>query len=78
MIAMLPAEIEVITLFVDKIDDARSFYRKVFAADVVYQDPVCSVLNFSGAMINLLEATQRRSWSNHRPWPHPVPVRASC
>ncbi|MBX4925348.1 VOC family protein [Rhizobium binae] len=55
---MLPAEIEVITLFVDKIDDARSFYRKVFAADVVYQDPVCSVLNFSGAMINLLEATQ--------------------
>ncbi|TLX08214.1 VOC family protein [Rhizobium sp. MHM7A] len=55
---MLPAAIEVVTLFVEKIDDARTFYQKIFAADVAYQDAVCSVLQFSGAMINLLEAIQ--------------------
>ncbi|RUM23449.1 VOC family protein [Rhizobium vallis] len=50
--------IEVITLFVDNIDDARSFYQRVFASEVVYQDAVSAVLKFSGVMVNLLEATQ--------------------
>ena len=50
--------IEVITLFVDNIDDAKSFYQKVFACEAVYQDAVSSVLKFSGVMVNLLEATQ--------------------
>ena len=50
--------IEVITLFADNIDDARSFYQKVFACEAVYQDEVSSVLKFSGVMVNLLEATQ--------------------
>lgn len=50
--------IEVITLFVDNIDDARSFYQRVFTSEVVYQDAVSAVLKFSGVMVNLLEATQ--------------------
>lgn len=50
--------IEVITLFADDIDAARAFYRKVFAANVVYQDAVCSVLKFSGTMVNLLQTTE--------------------
>lgn len=50
--------IEVITLFADDIDAARAFYRKVFAANVVYQDAVCSVLEFSGTMVNLLQTTE--------------------
>ena len=50
--------IEVITLFVDEIDAARAFYQKVFAADVVYQDDVCSVLKFSETMVNLLQVTE--------------------
>ncbi|MBB3913439.1 catechol 2,3-dioxygenase-like lactoylglutathione lyase family enzyme [Rhizobium fabae] len=40
--------IEVITLFVDNIDDAKSFYQKVFACEAVYQDAVSSVLNRGG------------------------------
>jgi catechol 2,3-dioxygenase-like lactoylglutathione lyase family enzyme len=50
--------IEVITLFADDIDAARAFYQKVFAPDVVYQDAVCSVLKFSGTMVNLLQVTE--------------------
>jgi catechol 2,3-dioxygenase-like lactoylglutathione lyase family enzyme len=55
---MLPNAIEVITLFVENIEDAKAFYQKVFASEVVYQDEVSSVLKFSGAMINLLKVTQ--------------------
>ena len=55
---MLPSAIEVVTLFVDDIGEAKAFYQKVFAPEVVYQDDVSSVLKFSGAMINLLQATQ--------------------
>ncbi|OHV26360.1 glyoxalase [Rhizobium sp. RSm-3] len=55
---MLLDRIEVISLFVDDIDAARAFYQKVFAADVVYQDAVCSVLKFSGMMVNLLQVTE--------------------
>ena len=50
--------IEVVTLFVEDIDEAKAFYQKVFAPEVVYQDDVSSVLKFSGIMINLLAATQ--------------------
>ena len=50
--------IEIVTLFVDDIDEANSFYQKVFAPDVVYQDAVSCVLKFSGTMLNLLDAAQ--------------------
>jgi len=56
--SMLLNAIEVVTLFVENIDDAKAFYQKVFAPEIVYQDEVCSVLKFSGAMINLLKATE--------------------
>jgi catechol 2,3-dioxygenase-like lactoylglutathione lyase family enzyme len=50
--------IEVVTLFVEDIDDAKAFYQKVFTPEIVYQDDVSAVLKFSGAMINLLAVTQ--------------------
>lgn len=50
--------IEVVTLFVEDIDEAKAFYKKVFAPEVVYQDAVSTVLKFSGTMINLLSASQ--------------------
>ncbi|MCV9966501.1 VOC family protein [Pararhizobium sp. BT-229] len=50
--------IEVVTLFVDDIDEAKLFYQKVFAPEIVYQDDVSAVLKFSGAMVNLLQATE--------------------
>lgn len=50
--------IEVITLFVDDIDEARSFYQTAFAAEIVYQDAVSAVLKFAGTMVNLLQSTE--------------------
>jgi len=50
--------IEVITLFVDDIDKARSFYQTVFTPEIVYQDDVSAVLKFSGTMVNLLKSTE--------------------
>lgn len=50
--------IEVVTLFVDDIDEARSFYQKVFAPEIVYEDEVSAVLKFSGVMVNLLDKAQ--------------------
>lgn len=50
--------IEVITLFVDDIDDARSFYQAVFTPEIVYEDEVSTVLKFAGTMVNLLKSTE--------------------
>jgi uncharacterized glyoxalase superfamily protein PhnB len=50
--------IEVITLFVDDIGEARSFYQTVFTPEIVYEDAVSAVLKFAGTMVNLLESTQ--------------------
>ncbi|WP_438751825.1 VOC family protein [Pararhizobium sp. O133] len=50
--------IEVITLFVDDIGNAKTFYEKVFAPEIVYQDAVSAVLKFKGLMVNLLQATE--------------------
>ncbi|MBB4443533.1 MULTISPECIES: VOC family protein [Rhizobium] len=55
---MLLDRIEVVTLFVDDIDEAKAFYQKVFAPEIVYEDAVSSVLKFSGTMINLLKVTE--------------------
>lgn len=55
---MLPNAIEVVTLFVENIEDSKAFYQKVFRPEVVYQDEVSWVLKFSGVMINLLKVTQ--------------------
>ncbi|NKK43997.1 VOC family protein [Rhizobium leguminosarum] len=56
--SMLLDRIEVVTLFVDDIDEAKAFYQKVFAPEIVYEDAVSSVLKFSGTMVNLLKVTE--------------------
>ncbi|OAV54060.1 glyoxalase [Rhizobium sp. WYCCWR10014] len=56
--SMLLDRIEVVTLFVDDIDEAKAFYQKVFSPEIVYEDAVSSVLKFSGTMINLLKVTE--------------------
>ena len=50
--------IEVVTLFVDRIEETKAFYRKVFSAEILYEDAVSAVLKFSGALINLLQASE--------------------
>jgi catechol 2,3-dioxygenase-like lactoylglutathione lyase family enzyme len=54
----VPNAIEVVTLFVDDIAQARVFYGRVFEPEVIYQDEVSCVLKFQGVMVNLLEASQ--------------------
>jgi catechol 2,3-dioxygenase-like lactoylglutathione lyase family enzyme len=68
---MLSNAIEVVTLFVDDIAEAKAFYRKVFAPEIVYQDEVSAVLKFSGAMVNLLQVSEAPSLVE------PAPVAAS-
>ena len=50
--------IEVITLFVDDIAQAKAFYQTVFEAETIYEDEVSQVLKFEGTMVNLLQDTQ--------------------
>jgi catechol 2,3-dioxygenase-like lactoylglutathione lyase family enzyme len=50
--------IEVITLFVDDIAQAKAFYQTVFEAETIYEDEVSQVLGFEGTMVNLLQDTQ--------------------
>lgn len=50
--------IEVVTLFVDDIDATKAFYRLVFDAEEVFGDAVSAVLQFEGAMLNLLAREQ--------------------
>jgi catechol 2,3-dioxygenase-like lactoylglutathione lyase family enzyme len=50
--------IEVVTLFVEDIAASRAFYIKVFEAEEVFGDAQSAVLQFDGAMINLLQAQQ--------------------
>ena len=49
--------IEVVTLFVDDIAQAKAFYENVFEAAVIYEDEVSRVLEFGGVMVNLLQAS---------------------
>lgn len=55
---MTPTAIEVVTLFVEDIVAAKAFYERVFAPEIVYEDDVSAVLAFSGAMVNLLAASE--------------------
>ncbi len=48
--------LEVISLFVEDLSAARSFYMKVFTHEIVYEDDVCSILRIGNIVINLLEA----------------------
>jgi lactoylglutathione lyase len=45
-----------LTLFVEDLQLARSFYVDVFAKPLVFEDPNCAIFDFGSTMINLLEA----------------------
>lgn len=55
---MALSELEVVTLFVPDIAEARAFYERVFAVEVVYGDAVSAVFGFAGTMINLLAESE--------------------
>ncbi|WP_108459935.1 VOC family protein [Devosia naphthalenivorans] len=55
---MIANTVEVLTLFVDDIGAAKTFYARVFAPRIIYEDEVSAVLEFGTLMINLLQHTQ--------------------
>ena len=56
-----PGGIAAITLFVEDLDDARSFYQRVFDLPVVYEDDNSAVFKFGETLINLLKVSQAPS-----------------
>jgi catechol 2,3-dioxygenase-like lactoylglutathione lyase family enzyme len=57
-VSLLPAAIGAVTLFVEDLPRARSFYLDVFGGPVIYQDDVSAVVSFGTTMINLLDARE--------------------
>lgn len=56
-----PGRIAAVTLFVDDLDAARTFYREVFRLEVVYEDEESAVFKFGDTLINLLRETAASS-----------------
>jgi catechol 2,3-dioxygenase-like lactoylglutathione lyase family enzyme len=50
--------VDVITLFVEDVQRAKTFYHDVFDLSTVYEDEHSAVVNFDNLMINLLVSTQ--------------------
>ncbi|MBZ9937340.1 VOC family protein [Mesorhizobium sp. BR1-1-16] len=65
---MIPNAIEVVTLFVDDIAAAKQFYCDVFTTEILMEDDQSALLSFSGAIVNLLAA------SNASTLVEPLPV----
>ena len=49
------AEIEIVTLFVEDLAAARTFYVDVLDTEVVYADEASAVIKFSNVLVNLLQ-----------------------
>ena len=55
-VTIIPRKIGAITLFVDDLQRARSFYLSVFGGPVMYQDENSAVFGFGDTVVNLLDA----------------------
>ena len=53
-----PGGIAAITLFVEDLDSAKSFYQEVFELPIHYEDENSAVFTFGGTLVNLLRATE--------------------
>jgi catechol 2,3-dioxygenase-like lactoylglutathione lyase family enzyme len=56
-----PGGIGAITLFIEDLETAKSFYHEVFELPVVYQDENSAVFRFGETLVNLLKATEAPS-----------------
>ena len=53
-----PGGIAAITLFVEDLDVAKSFYAEVFELPIHYEDDASAVFEFGDTLVNLLNATE--------------------
>ena len=56
-----PGAIAAITLFVEDLEAAKSFYGEVFGLPVVYEDDNSAVFRFGETLVNLLRASEAPS-----------------
>ena len=63
-------QLDVITLFVEDLAEARRFYDEVFGLEVIYEDDASAVVKMSNLIINLLRV------SNAAALVEPIPVAA--
>ena len=56
-----PGGIAAITLFMDDLEAAKSFYENVFGLPVIYEDANSAVFKFGETLVNLLRATEAPS-----------------
>ena len=56
-----PGGIAAITLFMDDLEAAKSFYENVFGLPVIYEDANSAVFKFGETLANLLRATEAPS-----------------
>ncbi len=52
-----PKSIGAITLFVDDLEAAKSFYQRVFGLEVMFTDDNSAVFDFGNTVVNLLATT---------------------
>jgi lactoylglutathione lyase len=50
--------VETVTLFVDDLAEAKSFYKTIFGVTAVYEDHVSWVFRLGAMMVNLLQASE--------------------
>jgi catechol 2,3-dioxygenase-like lactoylglutathione lyase family enzyme len=67
-VSQLPTSLGAITLFVDDISRAKSFYQDVFRLSPIYEDESSAAFQFENTIVNLLA----RPAAHELVTPHPV------
>ena len=67
-----------ITLFVEDVEAAKEFYRKVFGLPVVFEDENSCVFRFGNTLVNLLKISEAKELIEPREWRAAKPERAWC
>lgn len=52
------SNLECITLFVEDLSQAKSFYENIFAVKPVFEDQNCTVIRLDNVMLNLLKISE--------------------
>ena len=52
-----PGGITAITLFVDDLEESKSFYERTFGLPIMFQDPDSTVFKFGDLLVNLLKVS---------------------
>ena len=71
------AHVSAISLFVEDLQTAKSFYEAVFGVDVVFEDETSVCVKFDQLFVNLLLNSSAEQQASPRRSPDPSPALAS-